>query len=450
MVYIDWQLGLIANFFVLFTVLQLHHFYLKTFKIRYLFTDIALSLIFGYIGLFVDDIFIFIFVATILLFMWLTAKLKKQPFNLEHATSLVMASNVELVLFSTGTYTARIIFFIINNEWKLRILEIYQQNFVTVSIVINLIYLSIFILLANHFQSHTTKLWLQIKQYNLSKRIFTIVFSAFASFMFILLISDMQSVTATIQASTILIFTIVLIVAYRQLIFFVHTIAIQNETKEKAVYNRQLNDYLTSVQQQYTELRKFKHDFQNIMLSMKTLVDNSDSPELKQYYWDIVKEQGEMTSINRGNVAQVTAIESDPIRGLLIQKFFKANSAKISFQLELTQEHYHFTDNILIIVRILGILIDNAIEYVETIDDKVVTCAITQTDDTIEITIDNPIQEDINFKDIFQSGFSTKNDHAGFGLANVRRLISETNNLYLETKVLHGHLMMTLIIVGGD
>jgi Signal transduction histidine kinase regulating citrate/malate metabolism len=123
---------------------------------------------------------------------------------------------------------------------------------------------------------------------------------------------------------------------------------------------------------------------------------------------------------------------------------------KISFQLELTQEHYHFTDNILIIVRILGILIDNAIEYVETIDDKVVTCAITQTDDTIEITIDNPIQEDINFKDIFQSGFSTKNDHAGFGLANVRRLISETNNLYLETKVLHGHLMMTLIIVGGD
>ncbi len=448
MVYIDWQLGLIANFFMLFATLQLHHYFLKSFSIRYLISDITLSLIFGYIGLFVDDILILLFICFILLVNWIFAK--KHQLDMENSNSLIMAANVEVVLFSLGTYTARIIFFVANGEWKLRILEIYQQNFITVSILINLIYLAIFLLIIHKFHAQIVKLWIQIEQYNLGKRVFEMSFSVFVSFMIILIISDLQSVTATIQASTILIFSVVLIVTYRQLIFFIRTMAIQNEAKEKVVYNKQLNEYLTSVQQQYTELRKFKHDFQNIMLAMKPLVDDSDSVELKDYYQDIVQERDEMCLVSRGNIAQIGAVDSDPIRGLIIQKFFIAKSEQIDFHLELTQKEYHFTNDTLVIVRILGILLDNAFEYVKGISDKEVTCAITQTDKTIEITVDNPIKENLNFKNIFKSGYSTKQSHSGFGLANVRRLISETDNLYLETKVLHDHLMMTLIIVGGD
>ena len=448
MVYIDWQLGLIANFFMLFTILQLHHYFLKSFNIKYLLSDIAISLVFGYIGLFVDDVLILIFVCSILIFDWL--------FNVPHeldmqkSISLIMAANVEVVLFSLGTYTSRIIFFISNGEWKLRVLEIFQQNFIMLSIIINIILLATFLLIIRRFRPNIVKLWIQIKQYNLGKRVFIMSFSVFVSFMIILIISDLQSVTATIQASTILIFTVVLIVTYRQMIFFIHTIALKNEAQEKSVYNKQLNEYLTSVQQQYTELRKFKHDFQNIMLSLKSLVDNSNSDELKSYYQDIVKERTEITNVNGGNISQVSTIDNGPIRGLIIQKFFSAKSESIKFNLELTKDHYHFNNDTLIIVRILGILLDNALEYVQTTTTKEVTCAITQSDNITEITVDNPINDKLNFKDIFQSGYSTKDSHSGFGLSNARKLISESNNLYLETKVIHSHLMMTLIIVGGD
>jgi len=448
MVYIDWQLGLIANFFMLFTILQLHHYFLKSFNIKYLLSDIAISLVFGYIGLFVDDVLILIFVCSILIFDWL--------FNVPHeldmqkSISLIMAANVEVVLFSLGTYTSRIIFFISNGEWKLRVLEIFQQNFIMLSIIINIILLATFLLIIRRFRPNIVKLWIQIKQYNLGKRVFIMSFSVFVSFMIILIISDLQSVTATIQASTILIFTVVLIVTYRQMIFFIHTIALKNEAQEKSVYNKQLNEYLTSVQQQYTELRKFKHDFQNIMLSLKSLVDNSNSDELKSYYQDIVKERTEITNVNGGNISQVSTIDNGPIRGLIIQKFFSAKSENIKFNLELTKDHYHFNNDTLIIVRILGILLDNALEYVQTTTTKEVTCAITQSDNITEITVDNPINDKLNFKDIFQSGYSTKDSHSGFGLSNARKLISESNNLYLETKVIHSHLMMTLIIVGGD
>lgn len=448
MVYIDWQLSLLANFFVLFSILQMHRYFLKTFNLKYLISDIAISLIFGYIGLFIDDIFILLLVCFILLWNW--SFNKPHHLDMQKSISLIMAANVETVLFSLGTYTARIIFFMALNDWKLIILERFQQNFIIVSLIINLIYIGLFIVFVNYYRESVVKLWIQIEQYNLGKRIFTMSFSVFVAFMVILVISDLQSVTATIQAMILVVFTVVLIVTYRQLIFFIRTIAIQRQAQAKVIYNRQLNDYLTSVRQQYTELRKFKHDFQNIMLSMKSFVDKSDSIELKQYYQDILKEQSAMSSVSSGNISQIQAIDSDTIRGLIIQKFFLANSRKIDFKIELTQDHYHFENNILAIVRILGILLDNAFEYVQTIPTQEVTLAITQNADTTEITIDNPIDGQINFKDIFKSGFTTKDDHTGFGLANARKIISEVDNLYLETKVLHGHLMMTLIIVGGD
>lgn len=448
MVYIDWQLSLIANFFLLFSTLQLHRYFLKSFDIRHFLSDIAISLVFGYIGLFVDDIFILLFICFIFLASWLLSR--PHRLDMQKSISLIIAISAEIVMFSFATYSARILFFIANNEWKLRILEEFQQNFITISLMINVIFLAIFLLVINQFRTQMVKLWIQVEQYHLGKQVFEMSLGVFLAFMLILIISDFQAVTATIQAFLLLIFTIVLVVTYRQLIFFVHTIAIQNEAQEKIIYNKQLNEYLTTVQQQYTDIRKFKHDFQNIMLSMKSFVDNSDSIELKNYYHDIVNEKNTLENINDGNVAQLRSIDSDAIRGLIIQKFFVAKSKQIKLNLELNQNNYHFDNEILIIVRILGILLDNAIEYVQTIDEKTVTCAITQADNITEITIDNPIQNDLNFKTIFKTGYTTKAKHSGFGLANIRRMISETDNLYLETKVIHGHIMMTLIIVGGD
>lgn len=448
MVYIDWQLGLIANFFILFSTLQLHRYFLKTFNIGRLLSDIAISLIFGYIGLFVDDIFILMLICFILLWNWIFSK--PHRLNMKKSTSLIVAASTEIVLFSFATYTARILFFITNNEWRLKILEELQQNFITVSLVINVIYLAAFLIIVASFRTQIIKLWIQIEQYHLGRRVFQTALGIFLAFMVILIISDFQSVTATIQAFLLFTFTLMLLITYRQLIFFVHTIAIQNEAAEKNLYNKQLTEYLTTVQQQYTDLRKFKHDFQNIMLSMKPFVDSSDSVELKHYYHDILHEQTEMSTVKGGNITQIKNIDSDTIRGLIIQKFFVARSQGIQLKLELTQPQYHFDNDTLILVRILGILLDNALEYVATIPEKTVTCAITQADNITEITIDNPILANINLKDIFQTGYTTKNNHTGFGLANARQLISKTDNLYLETKIIHEHIMMTLIIVGGD
>lgn len=447
MVYIDWNLSWANNFAMLFLILQLTHYFLKEFKPYKILTDIFISLIFAYIGLFIDDIFILMFVGFILAIQLALAKDHK--LKLKPAISLVMAANLQLILSSLATYIARILLFISSGQWKLRTLERYQNVFIGLTIIVTVMLVLIFIISLGPFRERITQTRLQIEHYHLGKRIFMIVLSVFISLIVIMTISDFQEVTATIQAALIIIFTILICFTYWQVTFFIKTFALQTEAKEKMERNEQLNNYLTLVQKQYTELRKFKHDFQNIMLSLDQVLKDNDSKQLKYYYDSLLHEEDDLNNVKSGSITQIQSIDNDAIRGLVIQKFFSAKAKDINLHFELDQKHYSIKPNISI-VRILGVLLDNAIEHVQESDDKNITCAFFKTGNTLEITIDNKVNEKININQIFDCGYSTKKDHTGFGLTNVQDLVNHSQDLFLDSKIIHNHLMMTLIVLGSE
>lgn len=447
MVYIDWNLSWANNFAMLFLILQLTHYFLKEFKPYKILTDIFISLIFAYIGLFIDDIFILMFVGFILAIQLALAKDHK--LKLKPAISLVMAANLQLILSSLATYIARILLFISSGQWKLKTLERYQNVFIGLTIIVTVMLVLIFIISLGPFRERITQTRLQIEHYHLGKRIFMIVLSVFISLIVIMTISDFQEVTATIQAALIIIFTILICFTYWQVTFFIKTFALQTEAKEKIERNEQLNNYLTLVQKQYTELRKFKHDFQNIMLSLDQVLKDNDSKQLKYYYDSLLDEEDDLNNVKSGSITQIQSIDNDAIRGLLIQKFFSAKAKDINLHFELDQKHYSIKPNISI-VRILGVLLDNAIEHVQESDDKNITCVFFKTGNTLEITIDNKVNEKININQIFDCGYSTKKDHTGFGLTNVQDLVNHSQDLFLDSKIIHNHLMMTLIVLGSE
>lgn len=86
--------------------------------------------------------------------------------------------------------------------------------------------------------------------------------------------------------------------------------------------------------------------------------------------------------------------------------------------------------------RILGILLDNAIEASSESTEKIINLSFR--DDfrnsrqliTIENTYSN---KDVNTDIIFEKGVSGKDDHTGLGLWEVRKLIKKNNNINLFT-----------------
>lgn len=86
--------------------------------------------------------------------------------------------------------------------------------------------------------------------------------------------------------------------------------------------------------------------------------------------------------------------------------------------------------------KILGILLDNAIEASSEYDEKIIN--ITFRNDTKNnrqlIIIENTYKnKDIDLDKIFQKGITEKRDHSGLGLWEIRQIIKKNNNANLYT-----------------
>ncbi|WP_211331269.1 sensor histidine kinase [Companilactobacillus insicii] len=448
MIYIQTNLSPLGNVFILFATLQLAHFFMHDFKYYYWISDLIMSTIFGIIGLYTNNSFILFFVLALLgihIF-----KSNPHQINYNNGISIVMAANIQLTLFSLSTFLASFIIYFQNNTWTTEAMKRYQNVFAPMTLIINFILLCICVTIINHYEVKIQRVRKNIVRYQLGKRIFIMLFTLLLAFMVILIISDIEEVSPLIQMGILLIFTILSISTYWQSIIFIQSFTMRKEASETAERIKELDDYLTSSQQQNEDLRKFKHDFQNIMLSLGQVVDDQSSDEIKRYYHELMDQQNSFENIQTHSLSELQSIKSKPIQSLLTQKYFMAKSKGIHLNFELTNNDYEIKKNDLSIIRIIGILLDNAIEYVQGIENKVITCALINSSGTLEITIDNSIKNNIDLNKIFQSGYSTKTHHRGYGLANIKNITDSSDELFIDTQIIHNHLMITLIVLQDE
>ncbi|GAB5054832.1 hypothetical protein PESHB5_13310 [Pediococcus parvulus] len=288
----------------------------------------------------------------------------------------------------------------------------------------------------------------QIEDLGLSTRIFWMLMMIYGSIQTILIISDIQDITAIIQAASIVIFMLIIILMSWQMQFFIKTYVAQQNIKDEGIRNQQLHDYLASIEQQYTELRQFKHDYQNIMLSMTELVKHDDRTELQEYLNELKNKKHLNESLSKVSISELDHLKNETLRGLIIQKFFEARKQGVELDLEIEQDDLLIEKQLVDIVRIVGVLLDNAIEQAEKMPDHKVSCALIKTDDTVEISVENAVTLPFNLQKIFERGYSSKGSNRGLGLANVKELVNQNVNFYLDTQLIQQKLRITLIITG--
>ena len=86
------------------------------------------------------------------------------------------------------------------------------------------------------------------------------------------------------------------------------------------------------------------------------------------------------------------------------------------------------------LVRILGILLDNAIEATKTCNKKQINMLFQAGKKEDKIKISNTYQDsEINLIEIFEKGFSTKEKNNGLGLWEIKQILQRNSNLELYT-----------------
>lgn len=202
------------------------------------------------------------------------------------------------------------------------------------------------------------------------------------------------------------------------------------DLEEAQLYNKTLTILHDSI-------RGFKHDFHNIVQSIGGYADRGDLEGLRVYYRQLLQDCGRTNNLTALNPE---VINNPAIYNVMATKYHKADEIGVQINLGIfidlndIEKHmkiYEFT-------RILGILLDNAIEAASECENKIIHVSFRKEQNRrrLLVIIDNTYKnKDINVDKIYEKDFSTKSKttNSGLGLWEVRQILKKNNNLNLYT-----------------
>ena len=196
------------------------------------------------------------------------------------------------------------------------------------------------------------------------------------------------------------------------------------DLEESQLYNKTLKIM-------YDDIRGFRHDFNNIVQSIGGYVTTKDLEGLKNYYTGLLED---CQRVNNLAILSPDVINNPAIYSLLTSKYHKAKEFGIKINLEIFTDLSKIYMNIYEYTRILGILLDNAIEAASQCNEKVVNIEFRndyRTNKQLAIIKNTYKDKDIDMSRIFEKGYSTKEnkkDH-GIGLWEVNQILRKNNNM---------------------
>lgn len=183
----------------------------------------------------------------------------------------------------------------------------------------------------------------------------------------------------------------------------------------------------------HDNVRGFKHDFDNIVTTIGGYIRTEDMNGLKKYYLQL---EDDCQRVNNLYLLNPEIINNDGIYNLLTKKYNEAEEkdikVNITFLLDLSTLHMKIYE----FARILGILLDNAIEASSECEERIINLTFRNDSKNSRelILIENTYNDkNLDTEKIFEKGVSGKDNHTGLGLWEVRKLIKKNNNINLYT-----------------
>ena len=223
-------------------------------------------------------------------------------------------------------------------------------------------------------------------------------------------------------------------------------IQVENERRQ----SQQLNEYTGDLEKQYKAIRKNRHDYVNVLTSMTGYVNENDIQGLKDYIENEVLPAEKQVYFDDKQITLLLNLNIPAIKGLLASKLSLAqiNGAKVTVEIPMAIDNWNVKNYEM--SRILGIILDNAIEESEYCANPEINIGIFSEEIGHVVVIENRCRSDTQHPiHLKQEGFSTKGSNRGLGLSNLAEIVSKSNYLLLETTVNNKFFTQKLTILKG-
>lgn len=226
-------------------------------------------------------------------------------------------------------------------------------------------------------------------------------------------------------------FNFICLLAYFSLSFYSLTKIMKLVTTTQKLESAE--EYNKTLHILHDSVRGFKHDFDNIVTTIGGYIKTNDMKGLEKYYSQL---EEDCQKVNNLYILNPDIINNPGIYNLLTTKYGEADEkgikVNLTFLLDLNNLHMKIYE----FARILGILLDNAIEATSECDEKVLNIIFRNdtTNNRNIILIENTYKDkNVNIDEIFNKGVTGKENHTGLGLWEIRQILKKNNNVNLHT-----------------
>ena len=204
--------------------------------------------------------------------------------------------------------------------------------------------------------------------------------------------------------------------------------------QEQALRYRDIERYSRHIEELYKEVRSFRHDYTNLLTSLRLGIEEEDMEQIKEVYDSVLKDSSEKLQDNKYDLGRLVNIRDRALKSLLAGKFLKARDKKSVFNVEVPEEIQVEGMSLLDFLTIVSILCDNAIEASAEASQPHVSIAFLKNGEQETFIIENSIKEEsIDISEIFSFGASSKGEERGVGLYTVMKIVESYPNASLNT-----------------
>ncbi len=258
------------------------------------------------------------------------------------------------------------------------------------------------------------------------------------NFIFIIILIAIQFYLFTFYSDVlplyITLISLIALIAYSIICIYSLIKTVNLEITKRELEQSELHN--KSLELLYNNVSAFKHDFSNIITALGGFIFSKNLSGLEEYYNKIADE----CHINNNlSTLNPKIINNPAVYNIFATKYYKADELGITINLQIFINLNTLKLDIYDFCRILGILLDNAIEAASQCDDKIINIEIhdIKPRKCQVLTIENTyINKDIDISKLSEKGYTSKSedkDSHGIGLWQVSKMLKKHNNVILDT-----------------
>ncbi|MZM09385.1 GHKL domain-containing protein, partial [Bifidobacterium pseudocatenulatum] len=188
--------------------------------------------------------------------------------------------------------------------------------------------------------------------------------------------------------------------------------------------------------------------YQNLLFSMNSYLEEGDLDGLRKYYDQNILPTRQMMQLFPANLSLLDNMKNRDIRSLLSLKLMMAQEKGLSVQLVFPDEIKLDKKHTVNLVRMLGIILDNAIEGASITKKKKIELIVLKKNNSVIIRVINTTLNTLPLNKLKQQGFSTKSNpkNEGLGLFILDELTKLNPYIFLETSIENQRFSQTIYI----